>query len=73
MTQNDGKQDDRNNLTEEQEAYFIELGWHSRALFAAALAAFMRGDEPEGRRIAKEDQRLKRAADDDRGTSQGEG
>ena len=72
MTQNDGTQDDRNNLTEEQEAYFIELGWHSRALFAKALAAFTRNDEPEGRRISEEDQRLKRAADDDRGTSLGE-
>ena len=73
MTQNEGAQDDRNNLTPEQEAYFIELGWHSRELFAAALAAFMRGDEPEGRRIALEDRRLKRAADDGRGMGQGEG
>ena len=66
-------QDDRSNLTEEQEAYFVELGWYSRELFAAALAAFTRGDEPEGRRLSQEDQRLKRAADDDRGTRQGEG
>lgn len=66
-------QDDRSNLTEEQEAYFVELGWYSRALFAAALAAFTRGDEPEGRRLSQEDQRLKRAAGDDRGTSLGEG
>jgi hypothetical protein len=72
MTQNEGTQDDRNNLTEEQEAYFRELGWHSRALFAAALAAFTRGDEPEGRRLSQEDQRLKREADDDQGTSSGE-
>ena len=59
-------------LTEEQEAYFRELGWHSRALFAAALAAFTRGDEPEGRRLSQEDQRLKRAADNGRGTRPGE-
>ena len=72
MTQNEGTQDDRNNLTEEQEAYFIDLGWHSRELFAAALAAFMRGDEPEGRRLSQEDQRLKREADDDQGTRPGE-
>jgi hypothetical protein len=72
MTQNEGTPDDRFNLTEEQEAYFIELGWYSRALFAKALAAFTRNDEPEGRRIAEEDQRLKRAVDNDRGTSPGE-
>ena len=72
MTQNEGTPDDRNNLTEEQEAYFIELGWHSRALFAAALAAFIRGDEPEGRRLSEEDQRLKRAADNGQGTRLGE-
>jgi hypothetical protein len=54
-------QDDRSNLTEEQEAYFVELGW------------YMRGDEPEGRRLSQEDQRLKRAADDDRGTGLREG
>ena len=72
MTQNEGTPDDRNNLTEEQEAYFIELGWHSRALFAAALAAFIRGDEPEGRRLSQEDQRLKRVADNGRGTRPGE-
>lgn len=73
MTQNDGTPGDRSILTEEQEAYFRELGWHSRALFAAALAAFTRGDEPEGRRIALEDRSLKRAVDDGRGMSQGEG
>ena len=72
MTQNDGTQDDRNNLTEEQEAYFRELGWHSRELFAAALEAFTRGDEPEGRRLSEEDQRLKRATNNGRGTNRGE-
>jgi len=74
-TQNDETQDDRRYngpLTEEQEAYFMELGWHSRALFAAALVAFTRNDEPEGRRLSQEDQRLKREAVDDRSTSQGE-
>ena len=72
MTQNEGTPDDRFNLTEEQEAYFIELGWYSRALFAKALAAFTRNDEPEGRRLSQEDQRLKRAADDGQGTRLGE-
>ena len=70
MTQNN---ENNGPLTEEQEAYFIELGWHSRELFAAALAAFMRGDELEGRRFSQEDQRLKRAAERDRGTNQGKG
>ena len=69
MTQNN---ENNGLLTEEQEAYFRELGWHSRALFAAALAAFTRGDEPEGRRLSQEDQRLKRAADNGRGTRPGE-
>ena len=70
MTQNN---ENNGPLTEEQEAYFRELGWHSRTLFAAALAAFMRGDELEGRRFSQEDQRLKRAAERDRGTNQGKG
>lgn len=70
MTQNN---ENNGPLTEEQEAYFRELGWHSRALFAAALEAFTRGDEPEGRHLSQEDQRLKCAADNGRGTHPGEG
>jgi hypothetical protein len=69
MTQNN---ENNGLLTEEQEAYFRELGWHSRALFAAALAAFTRNDEPEGRRLSQEDQRLKREADNGQGTRPGE-
>ena len=74
MTQNEGTPNVLTaELTAEQEACFLEFGWHSRALFAAAHAAFLRGDEPEGRRIAKEDRRLKRAAERDRATSLEEG